>query len=393
MPIKGTSEIRRLMRLGKIRLGIKKESPRTGNLYPEATDYFVCPEEVRAIYGDKPTELKIVFPTEDSPQQWLKRYSLTRGLVCRGDGEKAMAQVDMKTGEIAGRDSEHTTLREIPCDREKCPAYQAKQCRPIMTLQFLIPDVPGALGVYQIDTSSYNSIVNINSSLELIKACGRVSMIPLILKLVPLQVQPEGKRKTVHVLDLVSPYTFTELLQLSSRSPKDIFLLPAPEEPPDDLYPPEIIGEEGNNVEPEPQTDTPGTTLPPTKPEIARALAWAEMRTLQAQLNQEAFEKAKRDGLDMKLVKTAVSDAMIRAAFKGECPGIKLDNKKFSQEVPNWATLETILKIHKRLEVHRAKIMQQTTKQSETKETAVEKFQPAATQTHTVVTGNEVLDI
>jgi hypothetical protein len=119
---------------------------------------------------------------------------------------------------------------------------------------------------------------------------------------------------------------------------------------------------------------------------------------LQAQLNKEAFEKAKRDGLDMKLVKTAVSDAMIRAAFKSECPSIKLDNKKLSQEVPDWATLEPILKIHKRLEAHRAKIMQQTTKQSGTKETAVEKSQaaPAATQTHTVVTGNkgpEVLDI
>jgi len=287
MPIKGTSEIRRLTRLGKIRLGIKKESPRTGNPYPEATDYFVCPEEVRHICGDKPTELKIVFPAEDAPQQWLKRYSLTRGLVCRGDGEKAMAQVDIKTGEIAGRDSEHTTLREVPCDREKCPAYQAKQCRPVMTLQFLLPDVPGALGVYQIDTSSFNSIVNINSSLELIKACGRVSMIPLILKLVPQQVQPEGKKKTIHVLELVSPYTFTELLQLTGRSPKDIFLLPAAEEPPDDLFPPEVIGDE-DNQEAESPTDAPSTArdkteapaAPADKPPAAQEnplKAWAEV--------------------------------------------------------------------------------------------------------------------
>jgi hypothetical protein len=253
MPIKGTSEVRRLTRLGKIRLGIKKESPKTHNTYPEATDYLVCPEEVKAVYGDKPTELKIVFPTEDSPQQWLKRYSLTRGLVCRGDGEKAIAQVDIKTGEIASRDSEHTTLKEVPCDREKCPAYQAKQCRPVMTLQFLMPDVPGALGVYQIDTSSFNSIVNINSSLELIKACGRVSMIPLILKLVPQQVQPDGKKKTVRVLELVSPFTFTELLRMTGRTARDIFLLPAAEEPPDDLFPEEVIGNGENHGE----VDTP----------------------------------------------------------------------------------------------------------------------------------------
>jgi hypothetical protein len=156
-----------------------------------------------------------------------------------------------------------------------------------MTLQFLLPDVPGALGVYQIDTSSFNSIVNINSSLELIKACGRVSMIPLILKLVPQQVQPEGKKKTIHVLELVSPYTFTELLQLTGRSPKDIFLLPAAEEPPDDLFPPEVIGDE-DNQEAESPTDAPSTArdkteapaAPADKPPAAQEnplKAWAEV--------------------------------------------------------------------------------------------------------------------
>jgi len=249
MPIKGTSEIRRLPRLGKIRLGLKKESPRTGNPYPEATDYFVCPDEVKEVYGEKPTELKIVFPTEDAPQQWLKRYSVTRGLVCRGDGEKAIAQLDPKTGEIATRESGGAVLKEVTCDPENCPAYKAKQCRPLMTLQFLLPDVPGALGVYQIDTSSRNSIINVNSTLELVKACGRVRMIPLVLKLVPLQVQPEGKKKTVHVLQLVSPYTFNELLQLVDRSPQEIFMLPAPEEPPEDLYPDEVITDELDSLE------------------------------------------------------------------------------------------------------------------------------------------------
>jgi hypothetical protein len=278
MPIKGTSEIRRLPRLGKIHLGIKKESPRTGNPYPEATDYFVVPEEVAQIYGGKPTELKIVFPTEEAPQQWLKRYSLTRGLVCRGDGEKAIAQVDLQTGEIATRDSEHTILKEVTCDPENCPAYKAKQCRPLMTLQFLLPEVPGALGVYQLDTSSRNSIININSTLELVKACGRVRMIPLILKLVPLEVQPEGKKKTVHVLQLVSPYTFYELLQLVNRSPNEIFLLPAPEEPPDDLYPDDVIADEGT-VPPQVASAIPAEELlnrNTSQPEPNPLQAWAE---------------------------------------------------------------------------------------------------------------------
>ena len=52
-PIKGISEIVRLPRLGKIRLGIKEEGA-DGKLYPTPTDYFVCPDEVKKVFGEKP---------------------------------------------------------------------------------------------------------------------------------------------------------------------------------------------------------------------------------------------------------------------------------------------------------------------------------------------------
>ncbi len=48
-PIDKISDIRRLPRLGMIRLGIKKEGQK--GPYPSPTDYFVCPEEVQSIYG------------------------------------------------------------------------------------------------------------------------------------------------------------------------------------------------------------------------------------------------------------------------------------------------------------------------------------------------------
>ena len=53
-----------------------------------------------------------------------------------------------------------------------------------MNLQFLLPDCHG-FGVYQLNTTSFYSIVNVNSSLELIRrTCGRLAVIPLLLKLV-----------------------------------------------------------------------------------------------------------------------------------------------------------------------------------------------------------------
>ena len=52
MPIKGLTTDRQEMlpRIGKIRLGIKKKHS-NGREYPAATDYFVCPPEVQAVYG------------------------------------------------------------------------------------------------------------------------------------------------------------------------------------------------------------------------------------------------------------------------------------------------------------------------------------------------------
>ena len=63
-PIKGISEIRRMPRLGKVRLGIKVEEPKK-NPYPRPTDYFVLPELVQKYLGEKPTKIPIMFPTEN----------------------------------------------------------------------------------------------------------------------------------------------------------------------------------------------------------------------------------------------------------------------------------------------------------------------------------------
>ena len=244
MAIKGVSDVVRLPRLGKIRLGIKKETD-NGTPYPSPTDYFVCPAEVKKVFGEKPKELRIMFPTNDQSQwasQYLRCYSASRGLICRGDGESAVARIDTKTGEIATRDAEDTELREVVCSPHNCTFYQRGQCRRVMNLQFLLPDCPG-FGVYQLDTSSFHSIVNVNSSLELISGiCGRLSMIPLSLKLVEQEVQPEGRRKTVRVLSLTAPYTLTEIQKYAQIPPGQTLLLPPPDsEAPDDLFPDEIL--------------------------------------------------------------------------------------------------------------------------------------------------------
>ena len=240
-PIKGLSEQRRIPRIGKIHLGVKKKSEKTGKEYPSATDYFVCPPEVQAVHGEKPTELPIMIPVEDEEywaSQYYRAYSQTRGLTCKGDGETCHRMIDVATGDMAGRDTKgKVEWKDMPCEGKECIHYKKEQCREVMNLQFLLPQVPG-LGVWQIDTSSINSIRNINSSAELIRGIiGRIRMIPLTLSLAPLEVTnpDDGKKKTIRVMSIGHNATLQNLIS-DSLTPIQELLPP----PPDDTKEPPL---------------------------------------------------------------------------------------------------------------------------------------------------------
>jgi len=230
MPIKNLSNIRRLPRLGKIHLGIKVKNEKRVE-YPKEVSYFVVPEKVQEVYGEKPTELKIMFPVENKDvffQQWYKSYGFNL-LKCKGDGEIALTWDEDKGG-----------MKEIPCPCEK---LESGTCRRIGILQFLLPDVKGA-GVWQISTSSRNSIIDINSSVDYIRSiCGRVRMIPLVLKRVETKIQrvENGKPKTGkhYTLQIDVDNVSLRQLQQSAQIEPEKVLLPMPDEDKDELfYPP-----------------------------------------------------------------------------------------------------------------------------------------------------------
>lgn len=194
MPINGLSNIRRIPREGKIRLGEKKKSA-SGKEYPVQLDYLKVPEAVQAIYGEQPKEIDVMFASDDEEQifpQYYKLYGST-GLKCKGDG---IMSAIMKRGEII----------EKKCTPE---ANECKGCKPMATLRMLLPKIPG-FGIFEITTSSWNSIVNLNSCIDAIKLMtgGRISYVPLKLKYVEhnaiIQDIKSDKQfqKTVYVLSL-----------------------------------------------------------------------------------------------------------------------------------------------------------------------------------------------
>jgi len=238
MSIIGLSEKLRLPRRGKIRLGEKKLSAK-GKEYPSALDYFVCPEEVQEIYGDKPRKLDIMLPMEEREQffpQAYKRYGSSTGLVCRGDGQVATEITE-------------DGMKEIECQGKDCPHYQKGDCKQIGNLQVILPKVKG-LGIYQIDTSSYNSIVNINSGVEMIRGMlGRISWIPLILEVQMQEAHPQvnGKRiKTIiPVMSITSDVSVYDLLKMRLPMKQAVIDNADVDDKPELLYPPADLKKTG----------------------------------------------------------------------------------------------------------------------------------------------------
>jgi hypothetical protein len=238
-PIKGLTDNKRLVRVGKIHLGYRTKSA-SGKEHPVATPYFVCPPEVQKVFGKEPKEMEVVIPVEDDEMwcsQYYRQYSSARGLVCKGDGELTIIpgrMIDTDTGELANRNTKPQRWERrvgIECPGKECPDYKSGACQEVMNLQVLMPRVAGA-GIWQIDTGSVNSIRNINDMAALLRAvAGRVRFFPLTLSLEQTEViSPEdGKKKTVFCLHLRTKRTLIEIAEIGAKAHETLVI-----EPPDE---------------------------------------------------------------------------------------------------------------------------------------------------------------
>jgi hypothetical protein len=266
MAIKGLSEVRRLPRLGKIRLGIKKVSEK-GTEYPAEVDYFILDpqtpsdlenEKIKAdfekLYGEKAKTINIMFPVADPGvyfPQFYKRYGSSTSLKCKGDGTEAQcATVEFAKGLKILRNNE-LGLPVVECNGREC-IYYGKECSEVGTLQVLLPELPGA-GVWQSTTGSYNSIVNLNSCIDyIIAVCGRAHMIPLTLERRKQETAHDGKKSTHYMLHLNMDFKLADLQKYAMIEPTKMLLeLPAPEADKEDIY-----FQENKAIEPSPMEDT-----------------------------------------------------------------------------------------------------------------------------------------
>jgi len=251
--IKGLSDQRWLPRLGHLRLGIKKKTAQDVE-YPAEIDYFILDPQTpdakrnedlksqfKKLYGVEPKSIKIMFPPA-KPElffaQWYKRYGKSTLKKCIGDGETATcATEEFAQGlEVIGKNDFGQPV--VKCAGLHC-VHQTKakaDCRRLASLQVLLPDLTG-IGVWQINTSSSNSIRNINSAIEWLQGiCGRFYMLPLTLMRVKTDIEYEGKRSVHYCLQIDQKDVKLEKLQLMAQTPGDKILLPPPDQAKDQLF-------------------------------------------------------------------------------------------------------------------------------------------------------------
>jgi hypothetical protein len=332
MPIKNLTEPerQRLPRLGKLRTGWK--DPDRG--FPVAADYFLpgettAQELVDAFaerFGDKPTVIEPVYlPTENDEQfasTYYRYYTASHGLVCKGDGETANRLVDRDDYDNEGipsparHDSKRTARVSIGCP---CSLLDEGRCKALMMLQLIIPDLPG-VGIWQIDTGSVNSIHNILGSVQAIRAItgGRISGVPLQLRLTKKEVTPDGTtKKRVNVLELAVASGLGAVQAAALAGTSIAGVLPSPDA--------EL---------PEADDEIPDSSIIPSPEEVQLARGEEDRRAQRVSEDQLKALKALREaaGYDFKLVAEYITSRFGISNASDMTVGIYEDTTAWLQE-------------------------------------------------------------
>ena len=260
MPIKELSQERRIHRGGYLRLGTKAKNG-AGFEYPTKSDHFIVdfenPEDAERfeeLYGKEAKEVEICFASDDLEQVFPQYYKLYQGsgLLCKGTGEKA-TRFDIKAGTNSCVECPGPQDCKLAWDKGSGRGDKRKPgCKPLPSLQFFNKGIKG-LHVFQINTTSRNSIINMNSGLAMLAGIrGQIAGVWVKLKLAEV---PNAKHKGMPIqifcLNLVVDCDVDQIIHMQTS-----FQLNAP--------PPQITDERDELLYPEGgHADENGHASPP----------------------------------------------------------------------------------------------------------------------------------
>ena len=239
--IVGLSDRIQLPRCGKVRLGEKRVNAAKKE-YPVDLSYFKFDEEmlqrypkIASVLGDRetgaiePKELHIILPLEDEETifpQSLRFYGRSRGLRCIGDGARAERSVCRKCRVFdCACDSPELEKQPQKC---KCNLYDEGKCKEQASLMFVLPEITWE-GCWQLDTGSYHNIVHINSAIAFVRGVlGRIALVPLTLRRIPVEITYQGKKRVHYLLSLGYDGDTETVRKLRVEMPSGAPALPRP---------------------------------------------------------------------------------------------------------------------------------------------------------------------
>lgn len=211
------------------------EGPEPGkdNGHPRKLDHFVFKRriergqdvvwepapDIAEVYGDKPTELAVIFLNDDPREVFRTQYALWTQTVCKCHGE--LVQISDANGTRYEMHAIRRTAKHPegepwpgkyrytegpnkgqpvePCG-DGCPDLERGECKPSGDLYFMLEKFPRLGAVCRVHTSSYRSIRNLSNGLMQIRRLngGRLAGVKAVLKATPERVSYQDRSGINH---------------------------------------------------------------------------------------------------------------------------------------------------------------------------------------------------
>lgn len=188
----------RLPLLGRIKVGVKVKNG--GKEYPSSIDWFRADgkyaETFHRVYGEKPTKIQIVFPSnrvEDvCSESYVVRDKAGR-LLAEGDGSTWKCWSEKKGAYVFGEFSVEDVKARLG------------EPHVTLTLRFLLPAIPSVFGLWQFTTKgAKSSIPAIRDTFDqVLEMAGVVSNIPFDLTVEKVKSNRPGAASVFPVVTLI----------------------------------------------------------------------------------------------------------------------------------------------------------------------------------------------
>ena len=212
--------------VGHVKCGMKSDKG-----YPMSTDYFIPDGNYAPLfkqaYGEKPSTIQIVFPSDDAELVCREEYVLRDGqgkLVATGDGET------FKTWSEKAKKYIIVTTTEQPDIMAMLEKHYKQEWKITLTLVFILPLVRGVMGCWQFQTKgSASTIPQVRDAFDaMLETNGKAAGVIFDLSVKMHKSNKPSDTSRYPVVTLV-PNESLENLQKVHEARKPIALIESPE--------------------------------------------------------------------------------------------------------------------------------------------------------------------